>query len=196
MDKGILGRYTLWDISKAGLWTPLFTSKNTLMATFGWAACRLFGYGDTDYRISHVYIEYENVTLPADPVTVPSYDADDGRGYYDNLVSPQDYLRVPITGVPATQIATGYESLFTDGVDGNKLVFFAQTAGTTGENGVAFSNAVNSKVFGIALVSVPTEADKTKDVLITRGYFAVSDQKVKDASAQIGVTWEIEFKPS
>lgn len=197
MSKGpIVGRYTLWDINEAGIWTPLFSNENTLMATFGWAACRLFGFGDTDYRISHVYVEYENVALPTDPVTVPTYDADDGRGYYDNLVSPRDYLRVPLIGSPAVQIASGYEGLFTDGVDGNKLVFFAQTIGTSGENGLAFSNAVNSKVFGLALVSVPDTADKTKDVIITRGYYSTANQKLKEASAQIGVTWELTFKPS
>ena len=197
MGKGpITGRYTLWDISKAGIWTPLFSKENTLMVTFGWAACRLFGYGDTDYRISHVYIEYENVTLPTDPVTPPTYDANDTRLYYDNLVSPRDYLRVPIIGQPATQIASGYEYLFTEGVDGNKLVFFAQTIGTSGENGLAFSNAVNSKVFGLALVAAPVAADKTQDVIITRGYYDTADQKVKEASAQIGVTWELTFKPS
>jgi hypothetical protein len=192
----IKGRYTLWEISEAGLWTPLFSRENTLMATFGWAACRLFGFGDTDYRISRVYIEYENVTLPADPVTPPSYDANDSRSYYDNLSSPRDYLRVPVIGNPDVQIASGYEGLFTEGVDGNKLVFFAQTAGTSGENGVAFSNAVNSKVFGLALVAAPVDSDKTQDVIITRGYYATADQKVKDASAQIGVTWELDFKPS
>jgi len=195
-DQGpVSGRYTLWDIDAYDHWTPLFSRQNTLMTTWGFAAARLFGYGDTSYKISRIYVEYENVASPGDAVAVPTFDVDDGRAYYDNLVAPQDYLRIPLSGLPDTQIASGFENVFTEDVDGNKLIFAGQTSGTAGENSVAFSDSVNSKVFGLALVAAPDDADKTKDVIVSRGYYPTADQKVKQASGQIGVTWELIFKP-
>lgn len=192
---GPQGRYTIYDINEQGVWTPLFTRQNTLMVSWGYAAAKLFGSGDRNYRINRMYIEFENVASSGDLVSVPTYDEYDGRAYYDNLASPRDYLRVPLIGTPEIFIADGFENYFTEGADGNALRFFAQTVGTAGINGRTFSDSVNSKIFGVALVAAPEDGDRTQDVLISRGYYATDEQKLKSASGQIGVGWELKFEP-
>lgn len=189
----IIGEIGLWVPNEDGLWQLIGTNRNTLMISWGFAACRALGLGDSSYKINKMYVEYENVAAPANAVAVPTYDTFDGRDYYTSLAAPQDFLRVSLIGNPTISIATGYEAFFgTD--EGNKLTFFAQTSGANGQNGVAFSNAVNSKVFGVGLIAAPEEADSTKDVLISRGYYAVPNQTVKAASAQIGISWTLTFK--
>ena len=187
----VIGHYTVYDISPYGVWTPRFRRKNTLMVSWGFAAAQALGFGDTDYKIDKMYMEFENT---ASPVSAPSFVNTDGREYYDNLVAPKDYLRVD-TADPTLQINAAQAAFFTEGVDGNQLLFRAQSTGTTGVNGVAFSDAGPSRVYGLALVAAPVEADRTQDVLITRAYFASADQVTKQASGQIGITWELTFTP-
>jgi len=190
----IRGRYTIWAVSDSGLWTPLFSHENTLMTTWGFVACKLFGFGDVDYRISKMYIEYYNVSSPTDTVTVPTYTKNDSRTYYDNLSAPADYLRVPLMSNPAIHVASGYESVFTEGVDGNELTFTGMSTGTVGMHGVPFSASANSKVYGIALVAAPAASDKSRDVIVTRGYYPTTKQQLKQASGQIGITWNLKFE--
>jgi hypothetical protein len=189
------GRYTVYDIDPVKGWLPLFSRDNTLMVSWGFAAAKLFGDGDRNYRINRMYIEFENVASPGDAISVPTYDEFDSRSYYDNLASPRDYLRVPLIGAPELFIGDGYADYFTAGTDGNALRFFAQSVGTSGINGLAFSDGVNSKAFGLALVASPDDGDRTKDVLVTRGYFPVNEQKLKASAGQIGVGWELVFEP-
>jgi len=167
----------------------------TQMVTSGFAVAKALGLGDSTYQINRMYIEFENVATPATAVSVPTFSATAGLAYYQGLVSPKDYLSVPLLGQSTLSIATGYESYFTAGVDGNQLTFLAQSAGSAGVNGVPFSNALNSKVYGIALVSAPDSSDATKDILIARGYYAVADQMIAPASGQVHVNAQIVFAP-
>ena len=73
--------------------------------------------------------------------------------------------------------------------------FYAQSSGTAGQHGLAFSDTVNSTVIGVALVAAPVLADPTQDVLITRGYFTTAQQKVKTSGYQVGVGWDVAFLP-
>jgi len=167
----------------------------TQMVNSGWAIAKSLGLGDRDYMINRLYIEFENVAAPANPVSIPSFNNTDGLSYYQNLVAPQDYLSVPLLGTPQLGIVSGYESYFTAGVDGNQLTFTAQTAGSVGINGVTFSNALNSKIFGIALVAAPDSGDMTKDILIARGYYTVANQLIVPAAGQVHVSATLEFTP-
>jgi hypothetical protein len=143
-----------------------------------------------------MYIEFSNVTDPADAVSLPSFTRDEGLSYYTGLSgsSTNDYLRVPLIGQPTISIETGFESYFTEGVDGNLLTFFAQSAGGTGVHSKTFANGSNSKIFGAALVAAPVNADPTKDIVFSRAYFASADQTVKQTSSQVGITWELPFE--
>lgn len=194
------GYVTLWVIDeKTGIWTPKARKRNLLLYSWGHIAARQIGYqrdaAALDYAIRGMYIEFDNVASPGDPVTPPSFDRSDGISYYDDLsgASTQDFLRVALRGQPELGIVDGFSEIFTTGQDGNKLTIFAQTAGTEGVHGKTFSDAVNSKVFGTALIARPVFDDRTQDVIFARTYFDAADQVVKEASSQIGVSWEIEF---
>lgn len=180
------------------LFVPMHTQSNQIQYKWGFAAARALGFkkqaGRLDYAISAMYIEFENVPDPNDPVTIPTYDRDEGRTYYDSLLgsSTRDYLRVALRMEPALSIAPGYEDYFEEG-EGNMLTLFALSAGATGVHGKTFSSGVNSKICGFALVATPVFADATQDVIVARTYLAEANQQVKDASANAGVTWELIF---
>jgi hypothetical protein len=186
------GRITLWDPAEGGprLWTP-----NTTLRTGGYAIARALGLGDRDYRINMMYIEFENVADPGDAVSAPTYTERSGRAYYEGLGGDQDYLRVALFGLPLISVKAGDEDLFADG-EGNVVTYRSMTAGTAGVNGVEFSNAANSKVHGVALVAAPDLADRTKDVLVARGYYSAGNQKVKPVSGHLMVGWEQTYEPN
>lgn len=140
-----------------------------------------------DYKISFMYIEFENVASPSNPVSLPIVYRGGGQAYYRSLSSSpnNDYLRVPIiSGVLTSTDIDNFPG-------GNLLTFFAQTQGLTGVNGKPFSNAANSKVYGGALIAAPDPDDATQDLIFARLYYAAVDQIIKPAtSAQVGMQWE------
>lgn len=188
------GLIRIYDVDKTGSWLPLFEVHNQIQKPWGFMAAKLFGEGDSKYKVAGMYLEFENVADPSDPVSIPEFSRDEGLEYYDNLSGDRDYLRLNLLGVPSIEIAPGFESIFEKGVSGNRLTFFAQSSGVAGAHGVEFSADVNSKAVGVALVAVPGVLDRTQDVIFARGYFDVSDQIVKGASKQIGVGWQEDFK--
>lgn len=194
-EQEIFGEYEIFLINPDGSWEPkaLFKRKNLILFSWGFAVAKALGQGDPKFKISAAYIEYKNVATPATPVTIPAYGRENANTYYSSLPSGQDFLRVPIAGTPTIDIGTGYSSHFIPGYNGNRITVVAQTAGTVGFLGRPFSNSVNSKIFGIALVATPVFADYTQDVIISRGYFDQADQIVKPASSQIGIRWRITF---
>lgn len=150
---------------------------------------KLFGYGDRRYKLSAVYIEYENTASPGDPVTPPSFDKSEGVEYYSALSgsSDRDYLRLPVSGV-AARLADGFE-----GADENVIDFTAITEGTVGVHGKPFSAAANSTIFGVALVAAPDWDDPSADLVFGRAYYETADQLVKPAGGQVTVVYTEEF---
>ena len=189
----VRGRVRLWT-KRAGVWVPRAVIQNQIQYSWGMIAAQAMGRGDASYAIHGMYIEFENVASPGDAVTIPTYGRDEGVEYYDDLVSSsvRDFLRVALLQDPLLGVEAGYENYFGDG-EGNKLTFFAQSQGTTGIHGKTFSDTVNSKVFGAALVATPVFSDRTQDIVFARSYFAVDEQTVKEASSQVGISWEISF---
>jgi hypothetical protein len=185
------GVVALWEIDEAtGLWTRRTRRRrNSTQHGWGFIAAKLVGEGDTTYQVDAVYIEFDN---NGGTVSPPSFDRDEGPEYYQNLSGGRDYLRVPLLGVPALAIAAGYESSFDTG-EGNKLTFHAHTSGSTGANGLPFSDSAGSVVFGAALVATPDWDDPTLDVVFSRRYYATGEQVPKAAGRQVGVTWEHTF---
>lgn len=140
-----------------------------------------------NYKLSFMYIEFENVAHPTDPVSLPVISRSGGIAYYEGLAHSlvRNYLRVPIISGVLTSSNTDHFP------QGNLLTFYAQSQGVTGLNGLPFSNSHNSKVFGAALVAAPDPSDATQDLVFARLYYAAADQQVKPStSAQIGITWE------
>jgi len=145
-------------------------------------------------QIGAMYIEFENVADPADPVTVPEFDLDEGIEYYNGLYAStsRDYLRVAVDIKPDIGEYASYSAYLSEH-DENCLTFRAQTSGVIGVHGKLFSDSVNSKVCGAALVATPVFADPTNDSIFARVYFEEAHQVAKVASSQIGVTWEVSF---
>lgn len=193
------GKITVGDYYEHnGLWVPKHSQNNQIQYSWGHIAARAMGFrkqpGRLDYTISAMYIEYENVADPVDPVTIPTYDRSEGLDYYNSLIGSgtRDYLRVALRMEPTISIAPGFEDYFGEG-EGNMLTLFALSSGATGVHGKTFSSGVNSKICGFALVATPVFADATQDVILARTYLAEENQQVKDASANAGVTWELIF---
>jgi hypothetical protein len=187
------GAARLWRIpEKPGAVKIPLTAWVKNLVLFGWAgpAARLLAEGLSNYRISGMYLEYENVADPDDPVTVPTFDRTGGLEYYTSLAaSPdRDYLRVALT---AATVESTDEAKFPDG---NLMTFFAQSQGVVGANGKTFSDSVNSKVFGGALVAIRAQADAAQDIIFSRFYFPTADQQVKLPTSQIGLEWQIELQ--
>lgn len=201
-NSGVRGHITLWHIDEAtGLRTPLGGQPNQIQYTWGFIAANCFGRrrqaDRPDYSISALYVEYENQNDPEEAVSATtSFSRDLGISYYNALIdsSGRDFLRVPLTIEPAIGVSTGFEANLPVDQQGNKLTFFAQTAGVVGALGRPFSHTVNSKVYAAALVAAPTFGDRTKDVIFARTVFSVNNQVTKEASSQIGITWDIAFE--
>ena len=173
------------------IWLPVEDGylPNLVLYDWGAAAIRLFATGEQRYRISMMYIEFENVSNPSDPVTAPTMTRSDSNTYYNSLSGNpvRDYLRVPILG---HQLSSSDQTLYPKK---NVVNFFAQTAGTSGVHGKPFSDTNNSKVFGMALVAAVDELDPTKDIIISRFYLPTSQQQLKAPNTQIGVEWRLQF---
>lgn len=149
---------------------------------------RLLGFGDPAYRLSHVYIEFENVGFPGDPVTPPDVAREAGLEYYQGLTGSRDFLRVPILGDPSVSLSDGVE-----GVDYDTLTFYAQSEGTTGMHGLPFSADSNSTVYARAIVATPVPADWSRDLVYSRINLDVDQQLLKPASGQISVPIKLRF---
>jgi hypothetical protein len=145
-----------------------------------------------------MYVEFENQTDPEEPITVTDFERTLGLEYYASLAETpnRDFLRVPLRLEPAITVASGSlgEIVLAAAEQGNQLTFFAQTSGVQGVHGRAFSHTLNSKVYAAALVATPYFNDQSRDVIFARTNFAIGDQVGKEASSQIGITWDISFE--
>lgn len=199
----VRGNVTVWRIDeKTGIRTPITSKANQIQVWWGHIAAKQLGFrrqpDRDDYFISGMYFEYENQTNPLAAVATTTFDRTLGISYYESLSSDpkRDFLRVPLRLEPTLSVmpgSTGETVLNATGLS-NQLTFFAQTAGTQGVHGKNFSHITNSKVFSAALVAMPRFADRTKDAIFARINLDAGDQTSKEASSQIGITWDIAFE--
>lgn len=200
---GVRGVVTLWRISEiTGLYEPVVRKQNQIQVSWGHIAAKQIGFkrqpDRPDYSVSAMYIEYENQTDPEEPIAITEFERTLGLEYYSGLAasSNRDFLRVPLRLEPATAVATGSfgAEVLNEADLVNQLTFFAQTSGAQGVHGKNFSHTLNSKVYAAALVATPYFNDQSRDVIFARTNFAVGDQTGKEASSQIGITWDISFE--
>lgn len=167
---------------------------NQIQYGWGFAAAKLLATGNAAYRVSAMYIEFENVASSGDAVTPPTYARSEGQEYYEGLafVADRDFIRASLLLPAAVSIEEGYED-YIPANEGNLLTFYTQTQGTVGYHGKAFSNAVNSKIFGAALVVTPVSDDPAKDIIVARTYLSAPNQVLKVAASQVGLTWSLSL---
>lgn len=200
------GHVTVWRVPDNGDKQLVGDQSNQIQYSWGFIASRQLGYrfqpNRDSYHISAMYIEFENQSAQAavagNAVSVSSsFPRTDSSAYYNSLSGSRDFLRIPLIIEPTSSVATGTESYLEElplEQQFNKLTFFAQSAGTTGVHGRAFSHEHNSKVYAVALVAAPVFSDRTKDVIFARTVLSSGNQVAKAASSQIGITWDISFK--
>jgi len=99
---------------------------------------------------------------------------------------------VPLLLPASVSIEDGYEDHLPKD-EGNLLTFYTQTQGVVGYHGCPFSNTVNSKVFGAALVVTPDPTDPVRDIVVARTYLNTSSQLLKIAAGQVGLTWQLSL---
>jgi hypothetical protein len=129
-----------------------------------------------------LYLEYANTGDPG-LVTPPAVDPLVGVEYYTGLAAPRDYLRVParLDGGP-DPVDSRYR--------GNRLRLVGTSAGARGVNGLDFSGAAGSVIYGAALALLgPAPAD---DLVYARTYFG--DFDVLAANKQVGVSWVLTLR--
>jgi hypothetical protein len=199
---GVRGHVAVWRIDeKTGLKLPLFSQANQIQYGWGFIAAKQLGYrrqpDRLDYHISAMYIEYENID-PELTISTPSFGRNVDITYYNALVDSQtrNFIRVPLSIEPALSVSAGYDANLPINQSGNQLTFFAQTAEARvvyeGENR-QFNSANNSRVYAAALVAAPVLSDRSKDVVFARTVFSGGNQVTKEASSQIGITWDVAF---
>lgn len=203
IKSGVRGHVTVWRIDeKTGLKIPVADQANQIQVSWGHIAAKQLGFRPQANRdsfvISGMYFEFENQTNPSAPVTLAAFPRTLGLEHYAGLASSpnRDYVRVPLRLEPALSVSPSSEGAVVLGLANlsNQLTFFAQTAGTAGVHGKQFSHTVNSKVFAAALVATPKFDDVNRDVLFARILFDTGNQTGKEASSQIGITWDIAFE--
>lgn len=170
-----------------------FTSPyrhNDIMADWASIVSNFLVTGDSQFRISGMYLEFENTASPGDAVSIPTFQTTDGISYYNDLSSSpsRDYLRVFLSGA---NVSTSDVAQWPSG---NVSQFFAMSTGVAGVHGKPYSDANNSTVFGGALVAIRDVGDPTKDLILSRLYYEADDQQVKLATSQIGMDWSIELQ--
>lgn len=186
----IKGRVRAYDVIGDDRRLTTDWGNNDVLFDWGAIVGKLLVEGSINYRIGGMYLEYENVADPGDPVSVPSFSRSGGLSYYQGLSvsAVRDYLRVPLT---ASTLTSSDPVVFPQG---NLGTWFAQSQGVTGTHGKAFNDAVNSKVFGGALVAFVDDADADQDIVLSRFYFSVAAQQVKLPTSQIGLEWDLELQ--
>lgn len=106
------------------------------------------------------------------------------KTYYSSLTSRLDYLRVPAIRQPTTTnsvVGTTYST---------SSVFVAQSSPPYVSVRGNQSFTTGSVCYGAALVVVPDENDRTKDLIIARAYFTGgSEYLVKTASSEVFVSF-------
>lgn len=186
LDKDAQGLFRLYLFDSAGVPIRMVERKNLILFSGADVMARVLG-GQADYKVAAMYMEFKNLADPNDPITPPAYDRTGGIAYYNGLASSPDtdFLRIPLELNPA---------LGSSGVDyeSNQVTFFGISEGTTGFHGKPFNAAVNSAVYGGALIATPDQDDQAQDVVFSRAYAGI-DKILKSNGFQIGITWTIQF---
>jgi hypothetical protein len=178
----MLGTLEISYIYQDGHIMPLFKTKNLILYSGADILARVLT-GDTDYKVNGMFLEYRN-GIPA----APSITRSRVRTYYEGLVAPSGYVRVP------TLAAASFAASSTD-YSGNMVTYIATTDGTY-VNGPGIADGV-SQFYAAALVAMPDFADRTQYIVFSASNFLNSTLAftpiTKVANAQISVKWTIKF---
>lgn len=132
--------------------------------------------GNSQYKISHVYIVFENTAGTPSALTPARTDT---ASMLRSVSAPKDMLRTALY-VPGTLSSGDVNHV------SNRVTFLALANASTGINGLAFSPGSNSKVINLGLVAAPTNA-AAGDVLYA--HYQLPTPLAVVGSGQVSVTW-------
>lgn len=181
----VKGLVKVFDIAPNGNLSPLLSRENLYVYSGADVVAAALA-GRAEYSVATMYLEFENLASPGDPIVAPTYDRTSDVSYYSNLSSPRDFLRVPLTLQPT--LSSSDDSKY----HGNQVTFFGISSDNVGENGLAFMHTVNSTVFGGALCASPVADTQANDVIVSRTYWEANGV-LKQQNHQIGVQWTLRF---
>lgn len=134
--------------------------------------------GNSNYKISHMYFEYQNT---AGSVTAGTVSRADTAASRQGVSSPYDLIRAPLVAVPNLTAADGNHAF-------NQATFYALTTATTGLlHGLSFSAGANSKIYAMCLVAAPGGSDQLQDLLYARAI--LSSPLPVSGSGQVSGAW-------
>ena len=162
-----------------GGFRPLRSMYNTILYT-GYDLLAKMASGEQ--YINGVYLEYMN-GVPAEPTIAKTRT----RAYYEALVAPYGFCRLPVSSKIFSSTGTEYVA--------NAVTFEAVTDGTS----VAGASIVDgsSQFFTVSLINMLSSFDRTLDTIYnaapikSAGVFAPIP---KIANAQVGVRAKIQFE--
>jgi hypothetical protein len=141
------------------------------------------------YHLNGMYVEFQNGDQPVTDNFVVDYES--GTEYYSalKLSSNRDYLRVNIAVINPQYSAEDKRNI--------KLVCQALINGDRGEGGKPFSAEAGSRIYGAALVVMPTQGlavdEPLRDIIWARGYLPVDRQLSASQMTQQGITFVLNL---
>jgi len=184
----------LWVFPEQGPPRCVGRARNTWTFAWGDIVARAAFLGQSEYVVKAAYLEYNNGASPDDPVTPPTINRAEQIDYFDGLagIADRDFVRVPI-GIPGElAIEPGTEGDLAEGLH-NRLVVTVNAPSGTGVHGSSFSDTVNSRVYGAALVAAPVWDDRTQDIVFARAYFPEDQQAPMVPNSQVGISYPLFF---
>jgi hypothetical protein len=138
----------------------------------------------------YIYMEYANSSgaVPTSFTTASNItNFSDPLGYYSNLDSTKNFLRVSAIRNPNIANSVGANS------GAATTVYIAQTDAST--QGVLSGNAAvstGSICYGAALVLALDDNDRTRDIVMARSYFVGSTERlIKSAASELFITFPL-----
>lgn len=140
--------------------------------------------GRSSYRLSHMYIIYENSASPTPPVPQQS---DTASSIRNAMTGGYDFIRAQLLPQPLLTASSGdYEE--------NVANFVAVATADEGVvQGLPFSAVADSHVVGLAVVASPTSS-YLQDVLYSYTGFDSSDVLPVLGSGQAGGTYQVTIE--
>lgn len=179
------GFCTIWAELPDGRRVRHHAQRNLLVYSAGEAFARALA--GQAYYPRGVYMQFENLADPEDPITVISPAVEDTAALFPALTSDFDFVRAELTMPAALETyGTSYEN--------NQAHYYASIPATASSyNGnLTLSPANNSAVIGAGLVAIPSMADQTQDILIAR---IATPKLLLKTGMRVGIEWQIACTP-
>lgn len=159
--------------------------KNGVLYSWGQIVAPLLATGGANYRLSKMYVEYENKTNPEDDIVVPSFSRSLTVDYFASLAADakKDYFMADVVMNSVTQVGTS--------VDLNLL---SRLVAVVGVNGKPFSSDNNSTIYGCHLAAAPQGGDPTQNILFSSVYLSSENQRAKLPNSSLNLLWLIQLQ--